>query len=83
MLFGEGVNRKSSMYKPIIHFCMPAEAKKKISAIVSSDIIRQMEDAGLTQTEAVTEALKYYFSEDMQKIRILFQSDFSAKRIRK
>jgi len=42
--------------------------KKKISILISEDIIRQIEDAGLTQTEAVTRALEYYFSEDPQKI---------------
>jgi len=32
------------------------------------DIIRRIEDRGLTQTKAVTEALLYYLSEDYQKI---------------
>jgi len=41
---------------------------KKISVIISDDIIRQIEDAGLTQTEAVTRALEALFSEDYQKI---------------
>lgn len=42
--------------------------KKKISAIVSEDIIRKIEDSNLTQTEAVIRALEFYFSEDYQKI---------------
>ena len=46
---------------------MPDESKK-ISVILSMDIIRQIEDRGLTQTKAVTEALLYYLSDDYQKI---------------
>lgn len=41
---------------------------KKISVIISDDIIRQIEDSGLTQTEAVTRALDVLFSEDYQRI---------------
>jgi len=41
---------------------------KKISVILDSEIIRQIEDTNLTQTKAVTEALQYYFSEDREKI---------------
>jgi phage-related minor tail protein len=33
------------------------------------DIIRQIEDSGLTQTKAVTEALLYYLSEDYKQIK--------------
>lgn len=42
--------------------------KKKISILISEDIIRQIEDAGFTQTEAVTRALEVLFSEDYQMI---------------
>lgn len=41
---------------------------KKISVIISDDIIRKIEDSNLKQTEAVTRALEYYFSEDPQRI---------------
>jgi len=44
------------------------EDKKKISVLLDMQIIRQIEDSHLTQTEAVTEALKYYYSEDRGKI---------------
>jgi len=46
------------------------DEKKKISVLLDMQIIRQIEDSHLTQTEAVTEALKYYYSED----RILIES---------
>jgi len=42
--------------------------KKKISVLLDMKIIRQIEDHKQTQTEAVTEALKYYYSEDREKI---------------
>lgn len=41
---------------------------KKISVIISDDIIRKIEDSELTQTKAVIEALDFYFSEDRQRI---------------
>lgn len=41
---------------------------KKISVIISDDIIRKIEDNSLTQTEAVTKALDILFSEDYQRI---------------
>ena len=44
------------------------EDKKKISVLLDMQIIRQIEDHKQTQTEAVTEALKYYYSEDREKI---------------
>lgn len=47
---------------------IPNMQKKKISILISEDIIRQIEDAGLTQTEAVTKALDILFSEDYQMI---------------
>ena len=46
---------------------MPDE-KKKISVLLDMQIIRWIEDHKQTQTEAVTEALKYYYSEDRGKI---------------
>jgi uncharacterized coiled-coil protein SlyX len=54
--------------------------KKKISVILNMDLIRKIEDLGLTQTKAVTEALDYYFSEDKQliesyKMQILEQKE--------
>ena len=44
------------------------EDKKKISVLLDMQIIRCIEDHKQTQTEAVTEALKYYYSEDRGKI---------------
>ena len=41
---------------------------KKISVIISDDIIRKIADSSLTQTEAVTRALDVLFSEDYQRI---------------
>jgi predicted RNase H-like nuclease (RuvC/YqgF family) len=46
----------------------PPSDKKKISVILAQDLIRRIEDAGLTQTEAVLEALKYYFSPERLQI---------------
>jgi len=44
--------------------------KKKIAVYIPQTCVTQMEDAGLTQTEAVNIALEYYFSEDRQKIEL-------------
>jgi DNA-directed RNA polymerase beta' subunit len=44
--------------------------KKKIAVYIPLTYVIQMEDANLTQTEAVNIALEYYFSEDRQKIKL-------------
>lgn len=41
---------------------------KKISVILSMDIIRRIEDNHLTQTEAVTRGLEILFSDDYKQI---------------
>jgi chromosome segregation ATPase len=43
------------------------DQKKKVSVYINFAYVRQMEDAGLSQTEAISRALEYYFSEDRQK----------------
>lgn len=50
---------------------------KKISVIIPSDLIRQIEDTGHTQTKAVLVALEYYFSEDRGKIEYYKQQIIS------
>jgi hypothetical protein len=49
---------------------MPPSDNKKISVILPPDLIRQIEESGLTQTKAVIEALNYYFSEDRNQIEV-------------
>lgn len=46
---------------------MPEE-KKKISSYVPQTYVRQIEDAGLSQTEVISRALEFYFSEDRTQI---------------
>lgn len=61
---------------------MPPSDSKKISVILPPDLIRQIEDSGLTQTKAILEALKYYFSEDRLQIpELKMQIEEDAKKI--